>query len=144
MTGARSPQDIRRDLIEIGRLLRQVAEDYAWVHGFAFSPTSRHGYGEGGNTGKEGLAYSDSAGNVVSDERKEIARRMLGEISADIDEATKALRRSKKRLHRKFGHGVWDLTYLVEEGRTATKAEVIQYQEAQQRRQDRGEGWGDG
>jgi hypothetical protein len=132
--------DVRKDLIEIGRMLREVNEGYQWAHRFAYSPTTRGGFGEGGkNTG-----HSDPTGRVVEDERKEKARELLDELAGDVSEALSRLRKVRSVLRKRFGYGPFDLTALHDPGQETPKVDVAAAREAQARRIARGEGMGDG
>jgi hypothetical protein len=141
---ARNPREIREDLKTIGRLLKPLAEEYAWMHGFAFTPSSRHGYGEGGNSGKKGIGYSDSTGNVASDETKSRVRRAVEMNDEAVAEALRLLVAALRRQRKRFTYQAFDLMNLPDDGQQVSKAEVREAEEAKAKRMARGEGFGDG
>ena len=137
---ALTPHEVDRIASRLRAVLDQITTEYRWVHTIAYGSSRRGETLEGSM--KHPSGPSDPTGGIVSSTDKLYARRALIRTT---DALTDALAEATSARY-SLTHALVDREPAPAQiGRSMlTRAQLAESRAAKSRREDRGEGWGDG
>lgn len=129
----RKPEEIATDADRAMVLAAAMSNYYRREHDFAYSSTTR-----GERVGSRGSAPSNPTAGVVEDRLLQVARKRLSMVDQAVMDALRNLQRAASLLQETEAQRIKQ-TGPEPYPKTATRSEVAEAEEAQRRRQERGE-----
>jgi len=133
-----SPQAFEAELRDLVKEAALLAAEYRWVYSAAYGQASGEGLGVSGSS------EDQVAGMVIESDQRNKARGAMVGAREKLRDARSKVREAETRLGKVVPKPRPQIEFEGRHPRSVSRAELREAREAQERRQARGEGWGDG